>query len=280
MVENKAHDYAVDNWTLGILSYEFLYGVPVGNHRMVQRKSGSDCSILNGNGPAKTPTVPPFEAETQSDTFRRILKVDLSFPPAPLVSVEAKNLISRLLVKDSSKRLSLQNIMEHPWITKNADPSGRREARWSPPSNGDFKLNVYAAINKDMRTVGFGAIIRNSKGEVIAALSMKIVGTLSPEMAEAKVIKVALSWTRYVGINIQFLKSDALTVVKALNDGIISHSEFDDLLLDVFSLLSYFPSVLIKHVYHEANAAAHKLAKFALGLDNDLIWLGESPLPI
>lgn len=94
MVENKAHDYAVDNWTLGILSYEFLYGVP------------------------------PFEAETQSDTFRRILKVDLSFPPAPLVSVEAKNLISRLLVKDSSKRLSLQNIMEHPWIIKNADPSG------------------------------------------------------------------------------------------------------------------------------------------------------------
>ena len=27
MVENKAQDYAVDNWTLGILCYEFLYGV-------------------------------------------------------------------------------------------------------------------------------------------------------------------------------------------------------------------------------------------------------------
>lgn len=41
MVENKAHDYAVDNWTLGILCYEFLYGAP------------------------------PFEAESQVDTFRR-----------------------------------------------------------------------------------------------------------------------------------------------------------------------------------------------------------------
>lgn len=41
MVENKAHDYSVDNWTLGILCYEFLYGVP------------------------------PFEAERQTDTFRR-----------------------------------------------------------------------------------------------------------------------------------------------------------------------------------------------------------------
>ncbi|KAH0694968.1 hypothetical protein KY285_022065 [Solanum tuberosum] len=89
MVENKAHDYAVDNWTLGILCYEFLYGVP------------------------------PFEAERQTDTFRRIMKVDLSFPSIPDVSAEAKDLISQLLVKDSSKRLSLQKIMEHPWVIKN-----------------------------------------------------------------------------------------------------------------------------------------------------------------
>ncbi|KAJ7962245.1 Serine/threonine-protein kinase [Quillaja saponaria] len=69
MVEKKAHDYAVDNWTLGILCYEFLYGVP------------------------------PFEAESQIETFRRITEVDLSFPPTPCVSSEAKNLISRLLLK-------------------------------------------------------------------------------------------------------------------------------------------------------------------------------------
>ncbi|KAI8537804.1 hypothetical protein RHMOL_Rhmol09G0052400 [Rhododendron molle] len=65
MVENKAHDYAVDNWTLGILCYEFLFGVP------------------------------PFEAESQTDTFRRIMKVDLRFPSTPHVSSEAKNLIIR-----------------------------------------------------------------------------------------------------------------------------------------------------------------------------------------
>nr|CAB3498081.1 unnamed protein product [Digitaria exilis] len=29
-----------------------------------------------------------------------------------------------LLVKDSSKRLSLEDIMKHPWIRKNAEPSG------------------------------------------------------------------------------------------------------------------------------------------------------------
>ncbi|EOA27640.1 hypothetical protein CARUB_v10023787mg [Capsella rubella] len=94
MVENRDHDYAVDNWTLGILCYEFLYGNP------------------------------PFEAESQKDTFKRILKIDLTFPTTPNVSAEAKNLISQLLVKDPSKRLSIDKIMQHPWIVKNADPKG------------------------------------------------------------------------------------------------------------------------------------------------------------
>ncbi|XP_008792637.4 serine/threonine-protein kinase Aurora-3-like [Phoenix dactylifera] len=94
MVENKAHDYAVDNWTLGILCYEFLYGIP------------------------------PFEAEDQKDTLNRIVKVDLKFPSTPHVPAEAKDLISKLLVKDSSKRLSLTNILKHPWVVKNADPTG------------------------------------------------------------------------------------------------------------------------------------------------------------
>ncbi|XP_065864187.1 serine/threonine-protein kinase Aurora-3 [Euphorbia lathyris] len=92
MVENKAHDYAVDNWTLGVLCYEFLCGAP------------------------------PFEAESQKDTFRRIMKIDLTFPYDRHISDEAKDLIGRLLVRDSSKRLSLEKILGHPWIVKNADP--------------------------------------------------------------------------------------------------------------------------------------------------------------
>ncbi|GJN23207.1 hypothetical protein PR202_gb10835 [Eleusine coracana subsp. coracana] len=94
MIEKKAHDHAVDNWTLGILCYEFLYGKP------------------------------PFEAEEQDDTLRRIVNVDLTFPSTHYVSPQAKDLISKLLVKDSDKRLSLQDIMRHPWIVKNAEPSG------------------------------------------------------------------------------------------------------------------------------------------------------------
>eukprot|EP00249_Psilotum_nudum_P009969 c22256_g1_i2 orf=395-1312(-) len=94
MVESKEHDAGVDIWSLGILCYEFLYGTP------------------------------PFEAKKHSDTYKRIVKVDLKFPPKPVVSSQAKDLICQLLVKDSTQRLPLERVLAHPWIVANADPSG------------------------------------------------------------------------------------------------------------------------------------------------------------
>lgn len=59
---------------------------------------------------------PPFENEDTNETYRKILKVDLSFPAD--VSEEARDLISKLLVKDSEKRISLDEVITHPWIKK------------------------------------------------------------------------------------------------------------------------------------------------------------------
>lgn len=47
MVEGSPHDAAVDVWSLGVLAYEFLHGMP------------------------------PFEAAGHSETYKRILRVDL-----------------------------------------------------------------------------------------------------------------------------------------------------------------------------------------------------------
>ena len=47
--------------------------------------------------------------------------------------------------------------------------------------------------------------------------------------------------------------------------------------------LIYYPSLfvfLVNHIGHVANATTHDLTKFALELDNKLIWFGELPLPI
>ncbi|DBA98110.1 hypothetical protein WJX77_005634 [Trebouxia sp. C0004] len=86
MVQGLDHDSAVDVWSLGVLCYEFLFGQP------------------------------PFEAEGHSNTYKRILRVDLKFPAEIPVSSGARDLIRKLLVKDPTQRLPLQQVIQHPWI--------------------------------------------------------------------------------------------------------------------------------------------------------------------
>jgi serine/threonine protein kinase len=94
MIEGKDHDSTVDLWSLGVLCYEFLVGKP------------------------------PFDAKQAKETYRKITRVELTFPE--YVSMEARDLISKLLVKDANKRLSLEGVLQHKWIRENAqvNPDG------------------------------------------------------------------------------------------------------------------------------------------------------------
>lgn len=87
MIEGKDHNSNVDLWSLGVLCYEFLVGVP------------------------------PFEDHrSHKATYKRIAKVDLSFPD--YVSKEAEDLIRSLLCYQPDKRIKLDKVLAHPWILK------------------------------------------------------------------------------------------------------------------------------------------------------------------
>ncbi|XP_065490952.1 aurora kinase C-like [Caloenas nicobarica] len=84
MVEGREHDEKVDLWSLGVLCYELLV------------------------------RQPPFESPSENETYRRITKVDLHFPPP--VPEGACNLISRLLRRSPAQRLPLRDVLQHPWV--------------------------------------------------------------------------------------------------------------------------------------------------------------------
>ena len=64
MVENKRHDEKVDHWCIGVLCYELLVGRP------------------------------PFESQTNSDTYKKIVSCYIKFPE--YVSPGARDLIYRV----------------------------------------------------------------------------------------------------------------------------------------------------------------------------------------
>ncbi|XP_062079895.1 uncharacterized protein LOC133784618 [Humulus lupulus] len=64
-------------------------------------------------------------------------------------------------------------------------------------------------------TIGFGAIILSPEKEVIAALSKPLKGMLSAFQAEAIALLVALNWAQRLGIQLDVIFSDSLSLVLA-----------------------------------------------------------------
>ena len=58
----------------------------------------------------------PFESQYQKETFIKIKKGIITYPS--FLSNEVKDLISKLLVKEPNKRISLDKVKSHPWLLK------------------------------------------------------------------------------------------------------------------------------------------------------------------
>ncbi|XP_060969490.1 uncharacterized protein LOC133036774 [Cannabis sativa] len=151
---------------------------------------------------------------------------------------------------------------------------------WKPPAMNMLKLNVDAATNSKNLTLGMGAVVRNYKGDVIAALSKKVQGCLRSDEMEANALFHSLNWASQYQLLITIVETDALRVFSALKSNHNDLSCFNDLITNVRCLLSSFPRVIVTHARRQANKAAHGLVKYALELDEDVSWIGEIPYPI
>ncbi|XP_037642043.1 aurora kinase A [Sebastes umbrosus] len=90
MIEGKTHDEKVDLWSLGVLCYEFLVGKP------------------------------PFEAKSHEETYRRISRVEYTYPTQVAISAGAKDLVAKLLKHNPMHRLPIQGVLTHPWVVESS----------------------------------------------------------------------------------------------------------------------------------------------------------------
>jgi len=98
-----AYDKRCDLWSLGIIMYILLCGYPP-----FSGNCGSQCGWNQGE---------PCNA-CQELLFHSIQDGHFDFPEGEWrdISGEAKDLISKLLVKDARQRLSAEMVLAHPWV--------------------------------------------------------------------------------------------------------------------------------------------------------------------
>ncbi|KAI3700305.1 hypothetical protein L2E82_44931 [Cichorium intybus] len=105
----------VDIWSIGVMLYILLCGVP------------------------------PFWAESEHGIFNSILRgqVDFTSDPWPTISPQAKDLVRKMLNSDPKQRLTAHQVLSHPWIKEDG------EAPDKPLDNAVMgRLKQFRAMNK------------------------------------------------------------------------------------------------------------------------------------
>ena len=87
---------------------------------------------------------------------------------------------------------------------------------WQPPERTMYKLNFDAAVFANMTASGIGVIIRNNRGQVMAALSSKSHAVVDSEEAEVLACRKALELAMDAGFLELIVEGDNINVMKSI----------------------------------------------------------------
>ena len=148
---------------------------------------------------------------------------------------------------------------------------------WQPPQGSLFKLNFDGACFDDGATSGYGAVIRNKKGEVMAAIAVRGSVVRDSEEVEVLACRKALEFAIDVGFTEIILEGDNAMVMKTISQAQPNLSRLGLIYEDIWCLAAGFSSISTSCVRRSANSVAHALARFARLIDNEMIWMEEDP---
>jgi len=141
---------------------------------------------------------------------------------------------------------------------------------WRPPPHPFFKMNFDAAIFNEKGRSGFGAMIRNEHGEVMAALFAIGPSVLGSEEAETLACRKAMEF--FVGAEFTelIIEGDSNNVMRALSSSSPGLSVVGNVVADIQCLICGLRRVSINWVKGDCNRVAHVLARFASNLNKDM----------
>jgi len=90
--------------------------------------------------------------------IQRILRVDYAFPAHVQVSDECRDMLSKILVREPHRRITIDGIQSHPWYLKNLPP-GVKEMNDSlfVPHEGLQSISEIERIVREASVVGAGS---------------------------------------------------------------------------------------------------------------------------
>ena len=149
---------------------------------------------------------------------------------------------------------------------------------WQPPSHSEYKLNFDVAIFSSLDRSGFGAIIRNDKGEVMAAMSVSGPRVSTSDEAKLLACRRAIEFAVDVGFSRLIIEGDNSNVIQSISSSLENFSLLGNVVSDIRHLLWGLRWSRVCCARRGANKVAHALTQYARNsLDADLYWIEDSP---
>ncbi|XVF69556.1 hypothetical protein PTKIN_Ptkin11bG0090900 [Pterospermum kingtungense] len=97
---------------------------------------------------------------------------------------------------------------------------------WHRPPANYYNCNVDMATFEHERKIGFGMVIRDTKGTVVACKTQVVVGLCSSKEGEAIGVAKALSWIYNMGLRYVIVETTAKAVIDVIQSTSVDMSEF------------------------------------------------------
>ena len=134
-----------------------------------------------------------------------------------------------------------------------------------------------AAIIKERSMSGFGAMIRNEQGEVMAALSAIGPSVSCSEEAETMACRKAVEFAVDAGFSELMIEGDSVNVMKAISSSIPVLSVAGNVVADIQWIIRGPRRVSFNWVKRDGNRVAHVLPIYARNLNEDMYWMEDAP---
>ena len=149
--------------------------------------------------------------------------------------------------------------------------------RWTPLGSGIYKANYDGAYFAEEEAAGFGVVVRNELGQVMASLAKKLAMPPTMEILEAMAARRAMIFMEELGLCRATFEGDSETVVKALAGDCPDQSCIGHIIKDCKSLMGCFQTCSFSHVRQQSNRVAHALARRARKSSPLSVWMESVP---
>ena len=125
---------------------------------------------------------------------------------------------------------------------------GQSRTQWTPPGEGEIKVNFDGAQFKDLGKAGLGVIIWDSRGQALASLSEQSHLPFSLEIVEVMAAARAISFAQALGFTSFILEGDSVNVIKSMQSNDESLSPYGHILSSAKSMVVTGSNIKYSHV--------------------------------